>query len=289
MKKHTQPISKKNIFYVLQHSTTLYTQNQRHIGKGFFMNQHDMNRMPESYNMQYYPLGSYDDYLHQELSGFADELGDELLKANKNIAKSTLDQIKQQIYVALQKEINKVRGKTIEFLRYEIKSKLPIIKRAIEQEGPNLGQKGLVGLENLLRNALGLKDKKELPPETSATSNQMTTKGGSKIANPVKEPSNFLVDLMPNMEITVGDLDLINPKQAASQILTPDIIEEFKANTIVPLKTVAKQELLPPLKKKAQIAGSVLMGGGFVLGSLVTWGIMKMLYKKKVKNANTRY
>ncbi len=248
-----------------------------------------MKRLPESYHTPYYPFGNYDEYLHHELSGFAEDLGNELLKANKNIAKSTLDQIKRQIYTALQKEINKVRGKTVEFLRYEIKSKLPLIKKAIEQEGPTLGQKGVVGLENLIRSALGLKEKEEIPTDESKIPTTMMTKDGLKIANPVKEPSNFLVDLMPNTEISVADLEILNPKQIASQIITPDIVEEFKANTLVPLKAVAKQELLPPIKKKATVAGSVLLGGGFVLGSLLTWGIMTIIQKRKQKHANTRY
>ena len=121
-------------------------------------------------------FGNYDDYLHHELSGFADELGNELAKANKNIAKSTLDQIKRQIYTALQSELNKVRGKTVEFLRYEIKSKLPIIKKAIEQGGPEIAQQGLVGLENLLRSALGLKPKEETPSTTSTLPTTMVAK-----------------------------------------------------------------------------------------------------------------
>jgi len=253
------------------------------------MNQHYMKRLPESYHTPYYPFGNYDEYLHHELSGFADELGNELLKANKNIAKNTLEQIKRQIYTALQNELNKVRGKTIEFLRYEIKSKLPMIKKAIEQESPTLGQKGLVGLENLIRSAIGLKPKEEEAPKGPATSDTMPTKDGSRIANPVKAPSNFLVDLMPNTNITVADLKILNPKQIASEILTPDIIEEFKANTFVPLQAIAKQELLPPIKKKATVAGSVLVGSGFVLGSLLTWGILTIIHKKGKRNANTRY
>lgn len=254
------------------------------------MNQQYMKRLPESYHTPYYPFGNYDDYLHHELSGFADELGNELLKANKNIAKSTLDQIKRQIYTALQNELNKVRGKTVEFLRYEIKSKLPMIKKAIEQEGPNLGQKGLVGLENLIRSAIGLKPKEELPQApTTVPATTMIAKDGSKVANPVQAPSSFLVDLMPNTNITVADLNILNPKQIASEIITPDIVEEFKANTLVPLKAVAKQELLPPIKKKATTAGSMLVGGGFVLGSLLTWGIMTIIQKRKQKHANTRY
>ena len=254
------------------------------------MNQHYMKRLPESYHTPYYPFGNYDEYLHHELSGFADQLGNELLKANKNIAKSTIEQIKSQIYTALQNELNKVRGKTIEFLRYEIKSKLPMIKKAIEQEGPTLGQKGLVGLENLIRSAIGLKPKAEEIPSDQATKNTtMLAKDGSRIANPVKAPSNFLVDLMPNTNITVADLNILNPKQIASEIITPDIVEEFKANTLIPLKDVAKTELLPPIKKKATIAGSVLMGSGFVLGTVLTWGVMTIIHKRKQKYANTRY
>ena len=253
------------------------------------MNQHYMKRLPESYHMPYYPFGNYDDYLHHELSGFADELGNELAKANKNIAKSTLDQIKRQIYTALQSELNKVRGKTVEFLRYEIKSKLPIIKKAIEQGGPEIAQQGLVGLENLLRSALGLKPKEETPSTTSTLPTTMVAKDGSKVANPVKEPSNFLIDLMPNTNVSVAELDILNPKQIMSQLITPDVVEEFKANTLVPLKNVAKQELLPPIKKKAQIAGSVLLGSGMVLGSLLTWGVITIVQKRKQKNANFRY
>jgi len=94
---------------------------------------------------------------------------------------------------------------------------------------------------------------------------------------------------MPNTNITVADLKILNPKQIASEILTPDIIEEFKANTFVPLQAIAKQELLPPIKKKATVAGSVLVGSGFVLGSLLTWGILTIIHKKGKRNANTRY
>ena len=51
--------------------------------KGCVMNQHYMKRLPESYHTPYYPFGNYDEYLHHELSGFADELGNELAKANE--------------------------------------------------------------------------------------------------------------------------------------------------------------------------------------------------------------